>query len=60
VEGYYVVFDHRQNPKPQRENQKVGDVEFRVTSFLWYKNRPHQFRQEAMQGTEHTEERIGP
>ena len=29
VEGYYVVFDHRQNPEPRRETEKVEDVEIR-------------------------------
>ncbi len=29
VEGYYVVFDHRQNPEPRRETEQVGDVEIR-------------------------------
>lgn len=29
VEGYYVVFDHRQNPEPRKETEKVGDVEIR-------------------------------
>ena len=29
VEGYYVVFDHRQNPDPRRETEQVGDVEIR-------------------------------
>lgn len=29
VEGYYVVFDHRQNPEPRKETEQVGDVEIR-------------------------------
>ena len=29
AEGYYVVFNHRQNPEPQKETEKVGDVEIR-------------------------------
>ena len=28
-EEHYVVFDHRKNPEPQRETERVGDVEIR-------------------------------
>ena len=29
AEGYYVVFDHRQNPEPRKETEQVEDVEIR-------------------------------
>lgn len=29
VEGYYVVFDHRQNPEAQVETEEVDGVEIR-------------------------------
>ena len=29
VEGYYVVFDHRQNPEPRKETEQVEDMEIR-------------------------------
>ena len=29
TEGYYVVFDHRQNPEPRVETQTIDSVEIR-------------------------------
>ena len=29
VEGYYVVFDHRQNPEPRAETETVDGVKMR-------------------------------
>ena len=29
VEGYYIVFDHRQNPEPRNEIERVEGVKIR-------------------------------
>lgn len=41
TDGYYVVFDHRQDPEPRVETERIDDVtQSGVTSFPLYKNVP--------------------
>ena len=32
IEGYYIVFDHRENPKPREETETVGGL--KITSYV--------------------------
>lgn len=42
VEGYYVVFDHRQNPEPRVEIETVSDVKIRSYVIPVMQKRPSQ------------------
>ena len=42
VEGYYVVFDHRQNPEPRIETETVNSVKIRSYVIPVMQKRPSQ------------------